>query len=172
MCVLCVCACVHVCMRVCVRACACMHCICVQVDASVHSWISVLWYVRMSAFLYLCFFHADFSAEYPPPIGTERAHKRSNSQGSPASFGQMPCELKPAHTHIHKYMYTHMHTSTLDLPPGLSPSSYRCVLVWGSTPLVLQFGALVRRPEGCIWVHLDRQCADHIWTHTCYCQVR
>ena len=73
---------------------------------------------------------------------------------------------------LHKYTYTHMHTSTLDLPPGLSPSSYRCVLVWRSTPLVLQFGALVRRPEGCVWVHLDRQCADHVWTHTCYCQVR
>ena len=72
---------------------------------------------------------------------------------------------------LHKYTYTHAHKHTPHLPPGLSPSSCRCVFVWGSTPLVLQFCALVRRPEGCVWVHLDRQCADHIWTHTCYCQV-
>ena len=139
----------------------------------VHFWISGLLCVRMSAVLYLCFFPADFSAEYPPPIGTERAHKEAcNSQGSPSSFGQMPCELKQAHTYTTQvHVHTHAYKHTPHLPPGLSPPSYRCVLVWGSTPLVLQFCALVRRPEGCVWVHLDRQCADHVWTHTCYYQV-
>ena len=92
--------------------------------------------------------------------------------GQPSSFGQMPCELKQAHTYTTQvHVHTQAHKHTPHLPPGLSPSSYRCVLVWRSTPLVLQFCALVRRPEGCVWVHLDRQCADHNWTHTCYCQV-
>ena len=131
--------------------------------------------VCMCAYVRVCWlffsFPADFSADYPPPIGTERAHKRSNSHGSPASFGQMPCELQHAHTCIDTHPHMRAHTQLISLPAFLPPSD-RCILVWGTRPLVLQFHVLIRRPEGSIWVLLDRQCTDNDWTHTCYCQIR
>ena len=46
-----------VCVCVCIRVCL------LWMQVYVHSWISGLLCVRMSAVLYLCFFPADFSAE-------------------------------------------------------------------------------------------------------------